>query len=330
MMGRQRSNAAQLRVAARIEWPTVILTVAVYGAFGLATWAYEALPWWLILPLGGYVIALHGSLQHEATHGHPTRWPWLNEALVFPSLWLWMPYRIYHRTHLQHHRDQFLTDPLSDPESFYMTPEAWTRSGPLRRGLAWILNTLLGRLLLGPVVCTLELYGKALGRLARGDTGDLSAWLLHLASVALVLVWAVGICGIPLAGYLIFFAYPGTALTLLRSFLEHQAREAPGERSALVEAGPVLSLLFLNNNLHALHHAEPSLPWYRLPARYRERRAALLAHNGGYRFGGYLEVAARYLLRPKEPPVHPLYHAPAFAGLRIANDPGQPPDERVA
>ena len=151
-----------------------------------------------------------------------------------------------------------------------------------------------------------------------------------MASVALVLVWAVGICGIPLADYLIFFAYPGTALTLLRSFLEHQAREAPGERSVLVEAGPVLSLLFLNNNLHALHHAEPGLPWYRLPARYRERRAALLAHNGGYRFGGYLEVAARYLLRPKEPPVHPLYHAPAFAGLRIANDPGQPPDKRVA
>ena len=27
----------------RIEWPTVVLTAAVYGAVGLATWAYEAL-----------------------------------------------------------------------------------------------------------------------------------------------------------------------------------------------------------------------------------------------------------------------------------------------
>ena len=330
MMSEQRSTAAPPRVAERIEWPTVFLAVAVYGVFGLATWAHEALPWWLLLPLGGYVVALQGSLQHEATHGHPTPWPWLNEALVFPSLWLWIPFRIYRRTHLQHHSDQFLTDPLSDPESFYMTPEAWARSGPLRRGLAWTLNTLLGRLLLGPAICTLRLYGRALGRFARGETEDLGAWLLHFAAVAVVLAWAIGICGISMVDYLIFFAYPGTALTLLRSFLEHQAREAPGERSVVVEAGPLLSLLYLNNNLHALHHAEPGLAWYRLPARYRDRRQDLLARNGGYRFGGYLEIVMRYLLRPKEPPVHPLYHTPAFAGLRVANDPGQPTDERVA
>lgn len=330
MTGKQQRAAAVTRAARRIEWPTVLLMGAVYLVFGLSTWAYEALPWWLLLPVGGYIVALHGSLQHETTHGHPTPWPWLNEALVFPSLWLWMPYRIYRRTHLLHHRDQHLTDPLSDPESFYMTPEAWARRGALRRGLAWTLNTLLGRLLLGPAVCTLRLYGTALGRLARGETEDLGAWLWHVAAVALVLVWVIGVCGIPLAGYVLLFAYPGTALTLMRSFLEHQAREAPGERSVLVEAGPLLSLLYLNNNLHALHHAEPGLAWYRLPGRYRARREALLAGNGGYRFGGYLEIAARYLLRPKEPPVHPLYHTPAFARLRVANDPGQAPDERVA
>ena len=330
MTGKQRNSAAGQRAAAPIEWPTVLLTVAVYATFGLTTWAYQALPWWLLLPLGGYLVALQGSLQHEATHGHPTPWPWLNEALVFPSLWLWMPYRIYRRTHLLHHRDEVLTDPLADPESFYRTPEDWARSGRLRRSLAWLLNTLLGRLLLGPAVCALRLFGSALGQLARGERRDLGAWLLHFVAVALVLVWVVGVCGIPLAAYLVFFAYPGTALTLMRSFLEHQAREAPGERSVVVEAGPLLSLLYLNNNLHALHHAEPGLAWYRLPARYRARREALLAGNGGYRFGGYLEIAARYLLRPKEPPVHPLYHAPAFARLRVANDPGLAPDERVA
>jgi fatty acid desaturase len=64
--------------------------------------------------------------------------------------------------------------------------------------------------------------------------------------------------------------------------------------------------MFLNNNLHALHPAEPGLAWYKLPARYRERRAELLKNNGGYRYGGYLEIAARYLVRPKEHPRHPL------------------------
>ncbi len=211
-----------------------------------------------------------------------------------------------------------------------MTPEAWARCGPLRRGLAWSLNTLAGRLALGPAVCALRLFGSAAAALARGDTRDLGAWMLHLAAVAPVLAWAVWLCEIPLAGYLAFFAYPGLSLTLLRSFLEHQAREAPGERSVVVEAGPLMSLLYLNNNLHALHHAEPGLAWYRLPARYRARREALLAGNGGYRFAGYLEVAARYLLRPKEPPAHPLYHTPAFTRLRAANDPGVPAGEEVA
>jgi fatty acid desaturase len=330
MTGKQQETAARQRAAERIEWPTVLLTAATYAAFGLLTWNYDALPWWLLLPLGGYVVALHGSLQHEATHGHPTPRPGINELLVWPSLWLWMPYRIYRDMHLLHHRDEYLTDPLGDPESYYMTPEAWTRRGPLRRGLAWSLNTLSGRLLLGPAVCTLRLYGSAAAALVRGDARDLGAWLLHLAAIALTLTWVIGVCQVPLAGYLAFFAYPGLSLTLMRSFLEHQAREVPGERSAVVEAGPVMSLLYLNNNLHALHHAEPGLAWYRLPARYRARREDLLAANGGYRFAGYLDVAARHLLRPKEPPVHPLYHAPAFARLRVANDPRGPAGEEVA
>ncbi len=321
MTDKQRRNAAGGRAAESIEWPTVLLGAATYAAFGLLTWNYDSLPWWLLLPLGGYLVALHGSLQHEAAHGHPTPWPRVNELLVWPSLWLWMPYRIYRKTHLLHHRDDYLTDPLGDPESFYMTPAAWARCGPLRRALAWSLNTLSGRLLLGPAVCTLRLYGSAAAALARGDTRDLGAWLLHLAAATLTLTWVIGVCEVPLAGYLALFAYPGLSLTLLRSFLEHQAHEAPGERSVVVEAGPVMSLLYLNNNLHALHHAEPGLPWYRLPARFRARREDLLAGNGGYRFAGYLEIAARYLLTPKEPPVHPLYHAPSFARLHVANDP---------
>lgn len=314
----------------RLEWPTVFLAIATYAGFGLLTWHHSGLPWWLLLILGGYLVCLQGSLQHEAAHGHPTPWAAVNEALVFPSLWLWMPYRIYRYTHLRHHRDEILTDPLADSESNYLTPERWACMGRIPRLLAWAHNTLLGRLLLGPPFCVGRLYGRAAGKLMRGDFRDLKAWLLHGASVGLVLLWALWVCGMPLVVYLAFFAYPGIALTLLRSFLEHQAREETGERSVLIEAGPVMSLLYLNNNLHALHHAEPGLAWYDLPARYRTRRETLLARNGHYRYGGYLEIVLRYLLRPKEPLVHPCYHKPAFARLRVANDSGAKPGEQVA
>src|SRR3546814_1028675 len=76
-----------------VECPTLLCAAAVYGGFGLVTWFHAALPWWVLLPLGAYLLAWHGSLQHEVTHGHPTPSAVFNELLVLPSLWLWMPFR---------------------------------------------------------------------------------------------------------------------------------------------------------------------------------------------------------------------------------------------
>lgn len=283
------------------------VVVAVYAGFGALTWFHHALPIWLLLPAGAFVVAWHGSLQHEVVHNHPTRLRWLNEALVLPSLWLWMPYRTYRDTHLAHHRDERITDPFDDPESYYITATQWQRWSRLTRALFVFRNTLLGRLLVGPAVACGLLWRDQLPRLLRGERRVLKAWGLHALGVAAVLAWVVGVCGIPLLEYVALFAYPGLSLTLLRSFAEHRAEEKPENRSVIVEAAWPLALLFLNNNLHALHHREPGAPWYRLPARYRREKARILAANGGYRFAGYGEIARHYLLRPKEALVHPAY-----------------------
>src|SRR3546814_16676388 len=103
-------------------------------------------------------------------------------------------------------------------------------------------------------------------------------------------LWVIAVCGPPLWQYLLLFVYPGIALSLVRSFPEHQARPEVSERSVIVESGPLMSLLFLNNNLHLVHHDKPGLPWYRIPAFYRQRRDLFLASNGGYHFKGYREV----------------------------------------
>lgn len=306
MLASFRSDARPFAAAGnRIEWPTLALAVVVYPLFGLLTWWHDALPWWIIVPLAGYLICLHGSMQHEAVHRHPTPWPLVNEALVFPSLWLWMPFRIYRETHLAHHRNELLTDPREDPESYYVTPQAWAGMGPLGRAVLVANNSFLGRLVLGPLVAVWRHWTDEIARLGRGDRRHLVPWGLHLGGCALTLAWVLGVCRIPLGDYVLLYVYPGLALTLVRSFLEHQARPEVERRSVLVEAGSVMSLVFLNNNLHALHHAHPDVPWYRLPALYRARRNDLLAENGGYRYGGYLEIARRYLLSPKEPVLHP-------------------------
>jgi fatty acid desaturase len=95
------------------------------------------------------------------------------------------------------------------------------------------------------------------------------------------------------------------SLTLVRSFAEHKAANTPLERTAIVEAGAPLALLFLNNNLHYAHHKRPDLPWHALPAYYRAHRGQLLEENGGLLYRGYREILRLFLLRPVDTPAHP-------------------------
>lgn len=286
----------------RAETATWAVAAAIYGGWLALTWFYHAAPWWLVLPLGGYLVAWHGSLLHETVHGHPARARWVNELLAFPSLWLWLPYGLYRESHLAHHDCPRLTCPVTDPESFYVTPEAWRAMGRTRRTLRTFRNTLIGRLVLGPAFVVSDLLVGEARRLAQGDVARLRHWVVHGVSVTPVIAWAVFICGIPLWEYVLVFAYPGLSLTLLRSYAEHR----PGRDStAIVDAGPVFSLLFLNNNLHAVHHDRPGLPWVLVARYYRADRDRIDGQARPYRFDGYREIARRFLFRPKDSPEHP-------------------------
>ena len=70
----------------------------------------------------------------------------------------------------------------------------------------------------------------------------------------------------------------------------------------------LFALLFLNNNLHAVHHAHPTVAWYRLPRLFNEQRAHFEAANGGYGYRSYLALIARHLLRPVNSVAHPVWH----------------------
>src|SRR5258706_10998790 len=108
-MAGMRDRAMDGAVLPAADWPTMGLAAGLYLAFGLLTWYAAILPWWLIAPLGGCLVCLHGSLQHEVIHGFPTRWRALNVALIYPPLWLFLPYGLYRDSHLRHHRDERLT-----------------------------------------------------------------------------------------------------------------------------------------------------------------------------------------------------------------------------
>jgi len=287
------------------EWPTILLVLLVYAVLALLVWHHDSLPWWLIMTVGSYAAALHVSLQHEVLHGHPTSSRWLNEALVFVTPTLWLPYPRYRDLHLVHHNDANLTDPRLDPESYYMLPESWAALPGLKRNLYTLNQTLAGRMVMGPAVSILRFWSAEFLAILKGDVGIAKAWLHFAVAVALTLWLVVGMAAMPLWKYLSLIAYPGISLALVRSFCEHQAAERVDHRTIIVEASPFWSLLFLNNNLHVAHHTRPTLAWYRIPAYYRAERDAMIARNNGYLMHGYGEIFRRFLLRAKEPVPYP-------------------------
>ncbi len=287
------------------EWPTWVVLGGCYAGWGLITWHWEALGPLVAFPLLIPFITLHSSLQHEVLHGHPTRYRLLNEALVYPAVGLLIPFRRFQDTHLKHHKNENLTDPYDDPESWYLAESDWAAlSGPMR--LILLLNaTLLGRFLIGPALGTWGLIRNDWREARAGEPGILSAWVHHVLGVILTVAWIWLVCGMHPLLYLAATAYPGFSLLMLRTYAEHRAGEAVPTRTAVIEASPAFGLLFLNNNLHAPHHERPALAWYRLPAYFRENRTRILVQNGGYVYDGYREVFSRFFFRRREPVPHP-------------------------
>jgi fatty acid desaturase len=286
-----------------IEWPTIAVIALVYVVLGGLILFHATLPWWVILLVGPYFAALHTSLQHEVLHGHPTRNRRINEALIFLTPTMWLPFHRYKDTHLIHHNNQHLTDPEMDPESYYLLPNGWSGMPGVKRKLFQLNHTLAGRMLMGPAIGMMQFWSAELRDVVKGDVRKATTWMVFASSCALVFAFVIW-CGMPVWQYLLLIAYPGISLALVRSYCEHQAAEQIGHRTIIVECSLFWSFLFLNNNLHVPHHERPSLPWYQLPDYYRSERDAMISQNNGYVMS-YAEIFRRYFFFAKEPIAHP-------------------------
>jgi fatty acid desaturase len=298
----------QQRQAARVEWWTLGVIAIFWGAFGLLTWNWQTLTFWLVTPIGAFLVCLHGSLQHEALHGHPTRSALFNEALVFLPVSLWFPYRRYRALHVIHHNNDDLTDPARDPECRYFDPQRWAGVPGWLKPVYTANNSMLGRFILGPALSSVVFLRDEARLLLKGDREVIVGWALHAVGMAIVWWWVSLVCAMPFWQYVLLVAYWGNSLTMMRSYAEHRAHESVGCRTIVVETNPVIGFMFLNNNLHMAHHERPWLAWYDLPGYYRSHREQLLKDNCGYLMHGYGELARRWGLRPKEPVAHPLPH----------------------
>lgn len=287
----------------RREWRTVALVAAVYGGAAAVVRAHGSLGPWLSVPLLAWFGAWHLSLQHEVLHGHPFRRQWANDLLGYVPVTLWIPYREFRIDHLLHHEAD-LTDPHLDNESYYVDPRTWARAGRVRRALWWANRTILFRIFVWSIISTVAYVSGKFRRVLRGDRSVAWSLGLHLVGVAAVLWLVVGVAGMPWWQYALGATYGGRILNAIRPFPEHRWVPDSDVRTAMVMAGPVMSLLMLNNNLHVAHHAKAGVPWYEVPRLSREMGAEQVAKEAGLHFpGGYLEVFRRYSFRPVDAPV---------------------------
>ncbi|ADU69837.1 fatty acid desaturase [Pantoea sp. At-9b] len=300
---------AQIQQLARSWWwrselPTWLLMLVVYSGW-FATLYYGqslgGLPTTLLMIL---FTTWYMSLQHELIHGHPTRWPRLNQLFGTLPLAVWYPYGLYRDSHLAHHRNHTLTDPDDDPESYYLTPQHWARLRPWQRRVIHLRNTFPGRLLLGPWLDIFATLQSLLQAFRQRDRPAIVMWVIHLSLLG-ALFWWLAQWGYSPLWWVLAVSYPALALTKVRSFYEHRAEEEPLARSVNNEAGLVWRLLFLNLNYHSVHHDLPGLPWYGLRRVYLLNRDDYFQRNQGFRVAGYGEWLRRFWARPVEVNAHP-------------------------
>ncbi|MGL4489873.1 MAG: fatty acid desaturase [Rhizobiaceae bacterium] len=288
----------------QIEWLTVALIALCYGTwFAVGFWLWPVAPVLAVIVLA-LTVALQSSLMHECLHGHPTKIAWLNELLVSLPIGLVWPYRRFKALHLRHHADERLTDPFEDPESYYQA--FWNHENYPRwfKAVLRFNNTLGGRVLLNPLLGAIGLAVMDVRLMAKGDRAVMGAWVRQALGWMIVVPVVLYGFGMPIWIYLLGPTWLGKSIIAVRTYAEHQWHETPEGRTIIVERS-CLSVLFLNNNLHLVHHKNPTTAWYKLPKLFAERRAEWTAMNGAYVFPNYFALIRAYLFKAKEPVVHP-------------------------
>jgi len=287
----------------RGEWRTLAVIVAVYGLTILTVMRREVLTPWLTIPFLSVLGAWHLSMQHETIHGHPFRSKLINDAIGSIPVTLWIPYFSFKKDHIEHHQSD-LTHPGLDNESYYVSPEAWARAGKIRRAAYWANRTILFRMFVWTVVSTLTYLWSIIRQMLRGDKQAWFAMAVHAAGLVVVAYLVRSVGGMPLWQFALGTTYGGRILNAIRPFPEHKYQSGVETRTAMVMAGPFMSLLMLNNNLHVAHHEQPGVAWYEVPNMSVRVNAVERAREVGLLYeGGYAEVFRKFSFKPMGAPL---------------------------
>lgn len=250
--------------------------------------------WWdspLVVPLlvtHGFVLIFLFCADHECVHRTAFRSRALNDGVAaVTGLLLMLPSRWFRLFHAAHHR--YTQDSQNDPEL-----DGW--KPPSRSGIVLQASGLL--------------YWKAMAqiiwRLSRGRAND--SWLpaghapkvIRQARIMLALYGAVAIASLVAQSWLavklwILPALVGQPFLRMYLLLEHtgcpvDSGTVVGTRTTLTN--PVMRFFAWNMPYHREHHAQPNVPFHRLPALHQTWSSSASAAEGIID-RGYVRTALR-------------------------------------
>ena len=239
---------------------------------------------WLLLPVA-LLTNFFWSLHHEAIHGslHPDRRINLL-AGRFMAILLGSSFHVLRFAHLMHHR--FNRNPRDRPDVYdpAVTSKAAARLGFIG---TLVIGTHLSELA-APLLCLMPkpLIRRILAGIYRGDDTAMTeihraahrlfldpAQLRSIRIDALVSMTLLAAAVIAFGSHwpmLVGFLLGRGALISIFDNVYHFATPIDRPEYARNLALPrPLQLLFLNMNLHRVHHGRPSIPWWALPAQLR-------------------------------------------------------------
>lgn len=238
-------------------WPTVALGLVALAVQAASTAAGLSGLWPIGLTVLVNTVCAYAqfTVVHDAAHRCLSRVARLNEAFGYvATLTLCGPFAAIRRNHLHHHAHT--NDPREDPD-FWAAGETWVSTG-LR------------------CLTMLQMhYWTYLTRLRRRDAAfSQSVFTIVAISVLHAMAWWGG----HLSDLILCWTLPAqlavAALALTFDYWPHRPHTERGRFKDTANILPAwLDAFFLCQNLHAVHHLFPRLPWYR----YREALGVIAA-----------------------------------------------------
>lgn len=271
----QQAIAAAKTYMGHFAGGTVMLSLAVVAVFlaNLGLYLQGITPLWATFLIFAVATYMSYTPLHEAAHGnihgnHP-HLKWINDACGYLCAQIIMvPYATHTVEHFTHHR--FTNQSGKDPD-FIVSRMG---DGPVE------FVQVLFRFLWVQITFLFEGYWQQASRRERltyaAEVGVAITWRLLLLSALPFLVWVALIVGAYLLGA--SFTVYWFAFRPHHPYTE-SARYKNTNSLIMPRWMRPLEWFWLGQNLHAIHHAFPKVPFYRYHALFREIEPVLRAHG---------------------------------------------------